>query len=244
MTHDRPSDSLRLQVFLSRNGVCSRRKALEWIKQGRVQLNGHLVKEPSTPVNPSSDRVEVNGQPVHQTVYTYIMLNKPGGTVTTTADRHAEKTVLDLLPEELRHLNPVGRLDKDTEGLLLLTNDGDLLYRLTHPKFNVDKTYFVRIKGCLSPEDKNHLEKGVPIEGKMTAPAKIRNLKTVSGRSEFEIIIHEGRKRQIRLMIQSLGHEVIYLKRIIQGPLRLADLQSGQWRSLNRKEIELLKTPS
>ena len=244
MIHDRPSDSLRLQVFLSRSGVCSRRRALEWIKQGRVQLNGHPVKEPSTPVNPSRDRVEVDGQPVHQTVYTYIMLNKPAGTVTTTADRHAEKTVLDLLPEELRHLNPVGRLDKDTEGLLLLTNDGDLLYRLTHPKFNVDKTYFVRIKGCLSPEDKNHLEKGVPIEGKMTAPAKIRNLKTVSGRSEFEIIIHEGRKRQIRLMLQSLGHEVIYLKRIIQGPLRLADLQSGQWRSLNRKEIELLKTPS
>src|SRR5438067_231742 len=143
---------LRLQVFLSHSGVCSRRKAMELIQQGFVQVNGQEIREPSTPIDPKKDKVEVKGRPVVSKAYEYVMLNKPKGYVTTTADFPGEKSVLDLLPKELQHLNPVGRLDKDTEGLLLLTNDGDVAYRLTHPKFRIDKVYLVKIIDVLTAE--------------------------------------------------------------------------------------------
>ncbi len=233
--------ALRLQVFLSHNGVCSRRKALEMIQQGRVKVNGALNREPSTMVLPDRDRVEFEGKIVGQKEYVYIILNKPAGYVTTTTDAHDEQTVMDLLPQEYKHLKPVGRLDKDTEGLLLLTNDGDLAYRLTHPKFNIDKTYFVRISGILRVDEKIRLEKGVMVEDKLTAPARIRDVRTMGSRSEFLITIHEGRKRQIRLMLETIRHRVIDLTRISQGPLQLGNLSAGLWRRLEKKEELLLR---
>ena len=158
--------------------------------------------------------------------------------MTTKSDRHAEKTILDLLPRKFYHLSPVGRLDRNTEGLLLLTNDGDTAYCLTHPKFNIEKTYFVCIRGKLLPDKKNRLERGVMIEGKKTAPAKIKNVRILKDKTELMIMIHEGRKRQIRIMFAKSGHKVIYLKRLVQGPLILGALKKGNWRLLNRQEID------
>ncbi len=233
---------MRLQVFLSHNGVCSRRDAMTKVQEGHVRVNGDLVTEPSFPVDPFKDTVQVDGVTVQKKDYAYILLNKPVGYVTTTEDEHAGKTVMELLPAEYQHLNPVGRLDKDTEGLLLLTNDGDVAYALTHPKFDVEKTYFVMINGVLSAEQSQRLENGVMVEGKLTAPAKIRDLKTIGSTSDFEMTIHEGRKRQIRLMLEAVGHKVEYLMRISQGPLELRRLKVGQWRKLTSEEITGIKS--
>ena len=230
---------LRLQVFLSHSGICSRRKAMELIQKGHVKVNGLVVKEPSCPVDSEKDKVEANGQRVGQMAYQYVLLNKPRGYVVTTASFPGEKSVLQLLSEDLKHLKPVGRLDKETEGLLLFTNDGDTAYRLTHPKFDVDKTYEVKIKGELKSDAKVRLEKGIRLDGEMTAPARIRDLKTVSGKSEFTMTIHEGRKRQIRLMLEAVGQKVTHLKRIAQGPLKLGDLKPGIFRMLTPQEIKL-----
>ena len=232
---------MRLQVFLSRYGVCSRRKAFDLVLGGRVSVNGQQVVEPSTPVDPAKDKVCVDDKVVAAKAYTYILFNKPQGCVTTREDRFAEKTVFDLLPSEFRHLVPVGRLDKDTEGLLLLTNDGDLTYRLTHPSFDIDKTYRVKITGTLEPQDRHALERGVVIEGRRTAPSKIQDARRAGDGTEFTLTIHEGRKRQVRLMVAHVGKKVIYLQRAAQGPLRLGDLKLGHWRELTSKEIEALK---
>ena len=231
---------MRLQVFLSRNGVCSRRKAFDLVLGGRVSVNGQQVVEPSTPVDPDKDKVCVDDKVVAAKAYTYILFNKPQGCVTTREDRFAEKTVFDLLPSEFRHLVPVGRLDKDTEGLLLLTNDGDLTYRLTHPSFDIDKTYRVKITGTLEPQDRHALERGVVIEGRRTAPAKIQDARRAGDGTEFTLTIHEGRKRQVRLMVAHVGKKVIYLQRVAQGPLRLGDLKLGHWRELKNQEIQML----
>jgi 23S rRNA pseudouridine2605 synthase len=229
---DKDPTKLRLQVFLSRNGVCSRRRAFDIIKEGRVVLNGQICQEPSTPVDDKKIKAKK---------YDYILLNKPSGYTTTTADRHAQKTVIDLLPRKFRHLSPVGRLDKDTEGLLLLTNDGDVAYQLTHPKFNVDKTYFVRILGRLAIDQIRQVEGGVYIDNKKTSPAKIKNIRFLKNQTELMITIHEGRKRQIRYMFAKVGCKVIYLKRLNQGPLTLGPLKKGAFRALTRLEIEKLQ---
>lgn len=232
---------IRLQVFLSRNGVCSRRKAFDLVMAGRVSVNGRQVVEPSTPVDPGKDRVCVDDKAVAVKAYTYILFNKPRGCVTTREDRFAEKTVFDLLPAEFRHLVPVGRLDKDTEGLLLLTNDGDLTHRLTHPRFNIDKTYRVKMTGTLETKEREALEKGVVIEGRRSAPARIQDVRRAGTGTEFTITIHEGRKRQVRLMVAHVGEKVTFLQRVAQGPLRLGDLKAGRWRELTEKEIQGFK---
>lgn len=232
---------MRLQVFLSHNGVCSRRDAMRFIQDGRVALNGVIQKEPSTPVHPQKDRIEVDGRHIVAKNFEYVMLNKPAGFVTTKEDAHAQRTVMDLLPKELKHLVPVGRLDKDTEGLLILTNDGDLTFRLTHPQFVVDKTYLVRIGGTLLLEKKMRLERGVLIEGGQTQPAKISDIREKDGQTEFLMVIYEGRKRQVRLMMKSVGCSVRYLKRLAQGPLQLGNLALGQWRMLTSAEVAALK---
>ena len=234
-------DQMRLQVFLSHNGVCSRREAMVIIQGGRVTLNGKVIKEPSTPVDAHKDKVTVDGRGIEVKNFDYIMLHKPAGFVTTKEDAHAERTVMDLLPESLRHVVPVGRLDKDTEGLLLLTNDGDLTFRMTHPQFYVDKTYLIHIGGPLIPEKKRRLEEGVVIEGRKTSPAQVLNVRQKDGQTEFLMVIHEGRKRQLRLMMKSVGCSVRYLKRIAQGPLELGDLKLGKWRALTPAETTLLK---
>jgi len=232
---------MRLQVFLSHNGVCSRRRAMELIQQGHVAVNGQVISEPSWKVNLPRDTITVDGKSVASKQYEYVILNKPQGYVTTMAEHRGEKSVLEFLPKEYHHLKPAGRLDKDTEGLLLFTNDGDVAYKLTHPKFNVDKVYYTEIRGQMSEASKRKLEKGVSIEGEMTSPAKIEDMKFHGGKTSFNMTIHEGKKRQIRLMCKAVGHEVVYLKRISQGPLTLGDLKAGQWRFLAEKEKELLK---
>lgn len=238
---DKDPNKIRLQVFLSHNGVCSRREALNIIKDRRVTVNGRVCWEPSTPVNPDKDHVSLDGKRIKTKTYAYILLNKPTGFTTTKADRYAKNTVLDLLPRKYHHLSPVGRLDRDTEGLLLLTNDGDVAYQLTHPKFNVDKTYFARVEGRLEIEKKARLERGVFIDGKRTAPAKIKKGRFLKGQTELTITIHEGRKRQIRIMFAKMKHRVTYLKRLVQGPLILGPLKKGEWRLLKREEIESIK---
>ncbi|MFQ5681466.1 MAG: pseudouridine synthase [Candidatus Omnitrophota bacterium] len=224
---------LRLQVFLSRAGVCSRRKAFAAICQGDVKVNGRIVREPSFTVCPSGDKVEFKNKEVGLKSCEYILLNKPAGYVTTRSDPFANKTVMQLLPPSLRHLHPVGRLDKDTRGLLLLTNDGQFTYALTHPKHNIPKTYLVEITGVLTPAQRRKLEKGVRIEGGYFCRGRISQVRPGRKRTRFRMAIYEGRKRQIRLMLAGLGHKVVDLQRIALGRLSLGGLAEGKFRRLS-----------
>ncbi|MCA9407014.1 MAG: rRNA pseudouridine synthase, partial [Candidatus Omnitrophica bacterium] len=185
--------------------------------------------------------VVFKNKPVIGNDYQYILLHKPAGYTTTKEDRFALKTVYDLLPEEFQMLSPAGRLDKETEGLLLLSNDGDFVYRLTHPKFNFAKKYIVEISGQLDKDHQMKLQSGIVIEGKKTYPAEIRNVKFSKDRTQLEIIIHEGRKRQIRLMFAKFRYKVIYLKRLAQGAIRLGNLKKGSWRLLTKEEVAAIK---
>ena len=230
---------MRLQVFLSHNGVCSRRDAMEIIKDGRVKINGKIVLEPSTDVN-GEEEIAVDGQVIASKSYTYVMLHKPVDYTTTKDDPHAKKTVMELLPSSMRHLSPVGRLDRDTEGLLLFTNDGAWAQAITHPKFHLDKTYIARIKGQLSSDGKKQLESGIIMEGRKTSPCRIKDVRYNSGETELSIIIHEGRKRQVRTMFYLVGHRVLYLKRVAVGKLGLGRLELGQWRELTKEEYKAL----
>jgi len=233
---------MRLLVFLSHSGACSRRRALDLVKQGCVTVNKQLVCEPSFEVNPGKDQVFLEGVPIEVKSYEYILLNKPKGVTTTKKDKFAKKTVMDFLPKELQHLYPVGRLDRDTEGLLLLTNNGGLAHGLMHPRFEVDKVYQAEVKGRLKENDRVRLQEGIILEGRRTAPCKINQVVFNSLSTFFEITLHEGRKRQIRLMLTDLGYPVLALKRIQEGPIRLGDLPEGKWRSLNDNEIGNLKS--
>lgn len=231
---------MRLQVFLSHSGACSRRKAMELIKQGQVIVSGKIVYEPSYEVNADA-QVYLGAKKVELRKNSYLVLNKPRGVVTTLYDKYAKHTVKDLLPAGYRHLYPVGRLDKDSEGLLLFTNDGDLAFRLLHPRFKVDKVYYVQARGRLRREDIRRLEKGVFIDGRRTHPAKISLISSKPGSTAFKITIHEGRKRQIRLMLAGLGSKVTCLRRIQYGPLRLDNLRPGEWRMLTQDEVACLR---
>jgi 23S rRNA pseudouridine2605 synthase len=234
------TEPLRLQVFISRSGYCSRRKALELVLAGKVSVNGKPESEPSLKVS-ESDEVTVNGERLGTNPFVYYLVNKPPGYVTTRMDRFAEKTVMDLLPEYLRQLFPVGRLDKDSTGLILLTNDGPLAHQLLHPKFHVDKRYEVCVAGKMEASARQELERGVMIEGGKTQPAVVRNFLVGPEISRFDIIIREGRKRQIRLMLKTLGYTVTALKRVAFGPLSLGTLKSGQYRQLTPDEVRDLK---
>jgi len=226
-----------LQVYLSHNGVCSRRDAMDLIKDGRVKVNGKKTLEPSTDVTGDED-ITVDGQPILSKQYTYVMLHKPEGYTTTKDDPFAKKTVMELLPSSMRHLSPVGRLDRDTEGLLLFTNDGNWAQSITHPKFDLDKTYIARIKGELNKANQKKLEAGIIMEGRKTAPCRIADVRYNNGETELSITIHEGRKRQVRTMFYLVGHKVMYLKRIAIGKLGLKDLALGKWRELTPAEIK------
>jgi 23S rRNA pseudouridine2605 synthase len=231
---------MRLQVFLSHNGVCSRREAMTIIQEGRVKVNGRTQMEPSFDVT-GDENIVVDNKRVVVQKYTYLMLHKPPGYTTTKDDPFADKTILDLLPKELHYLSPVGRLDKDSEGLLLLTNDGPWAYGLTHPKFHLDKTYVVKAKGKLSAANQDKLQKGIKIEDEKTAPCRISQVRYNDADTELQITIHEGKKRQIRRMLWAVGHKVFFLKRISIGPLSLGNLPLGQYRMLTQPEIESLK---
>lgn len=235
------AEEMRLQKYLALCGVASRRAAEEWIAQGRVSVNGAVVQTPGTKVDPRQDVVLADGKRVlPQEGKVYVMLHKPRGVITSAKDNFNRKTVLDLLPPELGRLYPVGRLDYDTEGLLLLTNDGDFTYRLTHPRHEVLKTYLATVAGIPSPEALSALRRGVVIDGRKTHPAEVLVKKRGEKSTCLSITIHEGRNRQVRKMCASVGHSVISLKRIAEGSLRLGQLPVGAWRYLTQQEIRSL----
>jgi 23S rRNA pseudouridine2605 synthase len=230
----------RLQKFLSRAGVASRRQAEEYIKAGLVTVNGQRA-EIGAQIDPGVDEIRLRGELVRPAPRkVYYMLNKPPGVVTTVHDTHGRQTVLDLLEGVSERVYPVGRLDLDTQGLLLLTNDGDFAYRLTHPKYRVPKTYRAWVKGVPSEQELHQLRAGVMLEDGLTAPAEVKQLEARSGCSLLEIVIHEGRKRQVKRMCQAIGHPVLQLQRMAFGNLQLGGLQLGAWRPLTVSEIRNL----
>jgi 23S rRNA pseudouridine2605 synthase len=231
---------MKLLLFISHNGGGSRRKAFDHIMSGDVTVGGAAEREPSREIDPLQDEVRLLGKVIKPKAYEYIMLNKPAGYVTTCETQFDQRGVLSLLPPNLRHLKPVGRLDKDTQGLLVLTNDGELANRLAHPSFDVNKTYHVRVVRRMEHREKDRLEQGVVIDKFRTAPAEITNMTFEAGFTEFDLTIHEGHKRQVRLMCHEVGHEVVRLTRISQGPLKLDTLKSGAWRALTGEEQALL----
>lgn len=231
---------IRLQKLLAEAGIASRRKAEEIIKQGRVSVNGLKVSCMGIKVE-ESDTVEVDGKKVERAgKKIYIMLNKPEGYVSTVKDQFGRKTVMDLITGVEERIFPVGRLDYDTSGLLLLTNDGELAYRTTHPKHEIEKVYVAEVKGYVTREDVKRFEEGLEIDGYKTAPARMRVMEAGKNFSLVEIKIHEGRNRQVRKMCDIIGHTVVKLKRVAEGHLRLGNLKEGEWRHLSRKELELL----
>ncbi len=223
----------RLQKYISQAGIASRRHAEELIVAGKVKVNGQVVKQLGTKVDPAKDQVEVEGKKIRLQKLVYLMMNKPKRTMTTRHDPRARKTVFELLPPNLRNVVwPVGRLDFDTEGLLLFTNDGDLTQMLTHPSNEHEKEYEVELDKELSPGRIEKIETGMMIDGKKTAPSTIRT----NGTTVY-ITIHEGMNRQVRKMFGSLGYSVRNLRRIRIGKLKLNDLQLGQYKIIDRKDI-------
>jgi 23S rRNA pseudouridine2605 synthase len=240
----------RLARFLAHAGIASRRHAEELIAAGRVQVNGVIVTTQGTRINPDTDTVLVDGNPVRSTSkYVYILLHKPIGYVSTANDPQGRPIVLDLLPAELRTLRvyPVGRLDIDTSGLLLLTNDGDFSLHLTHPRYSMQKHYQALVRGCPSESALAELRSSVTItedEGRRhkTAPAQVSLLRKAGTNCWLSLTIHEGRKRQVRRMLAAIGHPVLELSRVGVGPLALGDLPVGKWRYLNDKEVKALQS--
>jgi 23S rRNA pseudouridine2605 synthase len=228
---------VRLNAYLARAGIASRRKADELIKAGRVTVNGE-PGQLNTFVG-ERDRVEVDGRPVARQRLAYVLLHKPAGVVTTASDPHARRTVVELvdLPERVV---PVGRLDADTTGALLLTNDGELAHRLAHPRYGVEKTYVVEVEGEPSDEVLRALSDGVELEDGLTAPARARRL----GRSTVELTIHEGRKHQVKRMLEAVGHPVTRLHRSAYAGISADDLEPGAWRELSDEEVARLKETS
>lgn len=232
----------RLHKVMARAGIASRRRCEQYIMEGRVKVNGDTVRTLGAKVDPFVDQVEVDGKPVDFSKHhVYIAINKPPGYLTTVKDPFNRPIVLDLLDLPRAGLFPVGRLDKDSEGILLLTNDGDLAYRLTHPRFSVQKTYLVEVRGYPEESIFKCLQRGIILEDGLTAPAQVRLIKRGKDRSIIEIAIREGRKRQVRRMFEKVGHPVKSLKRISIGPLELGDLTSGHHRMLSPSEVYSLQ---
>lgn len=232
---------VRLQKYLADCGVASRRKAEELILRGKVKVNGQIVSALGTKINTDRDKVEFNGELIKKVKKkVYILLNKPEGYISASKDQFDNPSVLKLIDIKER-VFPVGRLDKDTTGALILTNDGDFSYHLTHPKHEINKTYIAEVKGVPTVDEMKLFMKGVIIDGKKTYPSKIRILKETKKNSIVEIIIHEGRNRQVRKMCKEIGHEVITLQRYSIDTITIDKLQVGKWRYLTDKEIQRLK---
>lgn len=232
---------MRINKFLAEQGVASRRGSDEIIAERRVTINGKTAKA-GDDVSPS-DVVELDGKMLsHKVKYEYYMLNKPKGCVCTVKDEKGRKTVMDFLPSSSARVVPVGRLDYDTEGLLILTNDGDLAFRLTSPKSEIPKTYLVRIEGGITEKELNRLRAGVEIErGVVTKKCKIRILETNKSFTKLNVVLTEGKNREIRKMFEVVGKQVDFLKRVMIGELRLTGLDRGQARKLTREEVFYLQ---
>lgn len=232
---------MRLNKFLAECGVCSRRKADEIIAQGRVTVNRKTVSEMGFDVDEKKDVVYLDGKKiVPVTHYEYIMFNKPKGCITTVSDEKGRKTVYDFIGREKR-LVPVGRLDYDSEGLLLFTNDGELTHKLTHPSNEISKTYVVKIEGDIQESDLAALRKGVTVDGVKYSRCKVKLLGEENGLSRLEVVIFEGKNREIRKMFAAVEKNVVFLKRVAVGELRLGGLSRGAFRELNEFEVAYLK---
>ena len=256
------SSAIRLQKILSQAGIASRRAAEKLIEEGRVSVNGHTIREMGVKADPAADDIRVDGRRLRAPErHRYILLNKPAGVVTTRSDPQRRQTVVDLLQGVREYVYPVGRLDYDSEGLLILTNDGDLAARLTHPRHEVERTYEAYVSGTPGNDAIEQLRRGIPLDGRRTMPAEVRllsrgaaprkgvpyergkgapNDKRVNG--VVLITIREGRNRQVRRMCEAVGHPVRKLRRVRIGPITDRHLRPGEWRELTRQEVEKLKT--
>ena len=235
---------MRINKFLAECGLASRRNCETLVTDGRVKINGKKVTNLATEVNEETDLVSVDDKPVKPIgKHLYILLNKPKGYVCTTSDEHGRKTVMDFFAGkyEGKRLFPVGRLDYDTEGMLLLTTDGDLSNRLMHPRNEITKTYVAKIEGEISEEELNKLREGVVLDGVKTKKSKVKLLGYDGKISRIEVVISEGRNRQVRRMFESINRDVVFLKRVAIGEIKLGGLYRGNFRELKPNEIDYLK---
>lgn len=234
---------MRLQKYLALCGVASRRNSEKMISDGIVSVNGRIVTEMGVQVDEKTDEIRVDGKLVFpEAEKHYLAYNKPIGEVTTVHDPEGRATVMDRFRDYPVRLFPVGRLDYDSEGLLLLTNDGEMMNHMLHPSNEVKKAYLTRVSNEVTEEEILRLKRGVMIEGKLTSPAEVRLIRKEGLYTDLVITIHEGRNRQVRKMIDAIGHQVVRLKRVQFGPVLLGDLPAGMWRKLNEDEIRKLKT--
>ncbi len=231
---------MRLQKYLAQCGVASRREAEEFIAAGRVTVNGAVAQIGQT-VDGASDAISLDGGPVAPDHNVYVLLNKPKGVITSAKDTHDRQTVIDLLSGLNERVFPVGRLDMDVSGALLLTNDGELSFRLTHPSYEVDKVYLAWVQGLVPPEAVKRLEEGVTLEDGPTAPAKVTVMKYGENSTSIRIVIHEGRKRLVKRMCAHVGHPVRDLRRLSIGTISANGLIPGEWRYLEHREVASLK---
>jgi len=231
-------EKVRIQKILAHSGACSRRKAEEWIQAGRVTVNGRVASL-GDGANPVKDVIAVDGQrlPRQKEKHVYLALHKPRGFVTTMADERGRRCVAQLVEDVGCRVYPVGRLDKDSEGLVLMTNDGEFANLAAHPSGHVAKTYRVTVRPGVNEEQLERLSTGIELDGRMTVPAKVRVLQEERGRAVLEVVLYEGRNREIRRMCEALGLEVARLKRIAMGPVRLGMLQQGRYRELTSEEV-------
>lgn len=232
--------TVRLNKYLANAGIASRRKIGELLKKGEVLVNGRRVLEPGERIDPGKDEIFVNGKKLQKSAHlVYIALNKPRGVVSTVSDELGRKTVVSLVGSPVR-IYPVGRLDADSIGLILLTSDGELAHRLTHPKFHVPKTYEVIVHGKAKRGQLDKLNKGVMLKDGMTAPAQVEVIKEFGDTTKLQFVLHEGRNRQVRRMCGKVGLEVLELKRVGFGPIKLEDLPEGGHRHLTENEVSSL----
>lgn len=234
------NQKVRLNKYIASCGFCSRRKADEYIEAGKVRVNGQVVTELGCIIS-SKDRVMVGNQIIKPEVLTYIRYYKPAGYITTMEDEKGRKTIYDILPEEVQNLKPVGRLDKDSTGLLILTNDGDFINDLAHPSVKVPKVYRVAAQGKLNLNDLVVMEKGIEIEKGQIAYAMARIVEFEGKNTILEMVLYQGLNRQIRKMLDSLGHPVISLKRLSMGPVDLQGLKKGQFKYMKPKQVQQIK---
>ena len=236
---------MRINKYIALCGVASRRKAEELILAGKIKVNDNIVTELSYQVDEENDVVKVDDKIIkEENKLVYILLNKPEGYITTVKDQFDRESVLDLVTDIKERVYPIGRLDYETSGLLLLTNDGDLTYKLTHPKHEVDKTYVARVKGKLTPDEIKMFKSGLKIEDYVTAPAKLKVIRYDEQRdsSLLEIKIHEGKNRQVRKMCKAINHPVLRLKRTAMGKIRIGECEIGKYRYLTEDEVKYLKS--
>ena len=237
-------ESVRLQKYMADNGVASRRKSEELIAAGKVKVNGKIAQI-GDKIDPKHDVVWVNGRKlVRESGYIYLVLNKPRGYVTTMSDEKDRKCVAELVADVGRRIYPVGRLDRDSEGLLLFTNDGEFANAMTHPSRHIAKTYRVSVRPKITEDQITVLTSSLMIDGRKTLPAEVRVVSGEDDKSVLEIVLHEGRNRQIRRLCEEAGLEVVRLKRVAVGQLKLSGLKAGEYRSLTRDEVSLLKRQS